>query len=439
MKNILLRDGAVMTPDGWQDTDILWEDGNISIAANPERNIDMLRVTGKLLYPGFIDIHVHTREPGGEHKATMATESLSALKGGVTTMGNMPNTSPATVTVAELRNKVRIAAEVATDMRFFFGITEQADLDEFIRLMESQDEETVELRKRCCGVKLYLDHSTGDQKVDAGILKKVFAACKYYDVQLVAHCEDPQTNALAKEMLRGRADVAAHSEMRPPESEEKAIMDAIALVRETGARLHVAHLSTRQGIDLVRAAKKEGLPVTCEVAPHYLFCTTDDYETLGARIKMNPPIRPEEHRDALWAGVMDGTVDCIATDHAPHTIQEKANPEPLKAPSGVPGVATMIPLLLTVAAGKWPHPTSKRPENLEFTYDDIHRLCFENPNRIFRLGKNDIKIGQKADVVVVDPDAEWIIKAEELRSKCGWTPYEGWKVRGKILRVLMAA
>jgi dihydroorotase len=228
-----------------------------------------------------------------------------------------------------------------------------------------------------------------------------------------------------------------HSEMRPPSSEIAAVKRAIGLAREYSTQFHVAHLSTAGGLQLVREAKKEGLSVTCEVAPHHLFLTVDDYQTLGALGKMNPPLRSKEDQAALWVGIADGTVDCIATDHAPHTLDEKQCEDPLKAPSGVPGVETMLPLLLTVAAGGWPHPTGEKVANcpserqgragrLQIT--DIIRLCFENPNRIFGLGKK-----KDEHQIQIDVDKEWIIEGKNLHSKCGWTPFEGWRVVGKVI------
>ena len=162
-----------------------------------------------------------------------------------------------------------------------------------------------------------------------------------------------------------------------------------------------------------------------------MFLTVEDYETLGTLGKMNPPLRSKEDQAALWGGIADGTVDCVSTDHAPHTLDEKKSGDPLKAPSGVPGVETMVPLLLTVAAGKWPHPNPNAKsikEKAKIQISDIVRLCFENPNRIFQLGRT------KTDrTITVDLDQEWVIHGKELHSKCGWTPFEGWKVCGAIL------
>ena len=183
-------------------------------------------------------------------------------------------------------------------------------------------------------------------------------------------------------------------------------------------------------------AQGDTFSITCEVAPHHLIFTTDDYERLGTLIKVNPPIRSAKHRFALWQGILDGTVDCIATDHAPHTLDEKNNPEPLRSPSGIPGVATMLPLLLTIAAGQWPNPAEPNATCPPFSVRDIVRLCFANPNRIFHLGKHDIEKGVSTPIVVVDPAKESAIHASDIPSLCGWTPYEGWRVKGAVQKII---
>ena len=224
-------------------------------------------------------------------------------------------------------------------------------------------------------------------------------------------------------------DISAHSENRPAESEERAIEHVLELMKKYNVGFHVAHLSTAKGLEVVRKAKRKNLPMTCEVAPHHLFLTVEDYASLGTFGKMNPPLRSHDDQQALWEGIQDGTVDCISTDHAPHTLEEKNTDAALSAPSGVPGVETMLPLLLTVAAGSWPHPHAKlKMKNVQLKIEDIERLCFTNPNRIFNLGKD-----AHADTIKVDLDAEWVIHGEKLHSKCGWTPFEGWLVKGKIL------
>ncbi len=439
MRSILLRSVIIAGLSSKKKTDVL-------VAANKtietigsvkdHRDADIVEGDGMLLLPLLIDCHVHFREPGLEYKATMETESASALAGGVGTVCEMPNTIPPTVTVAALADKIRRSEKIeGMNLHFFFGITEAAHLLTLKELWTGEAYELKRLRNKCCGVKLYLDHSTGDQKVQSEILDDVFQACADLKIPLVAHCEHPEMNAAAKAKYADSTHIEDHSIMRPPESEAAMIKHAIAVAESHGTALHIAHLSTAQGVDLVRAAKKKKLKITCEVAPHHLFLTTDDYASLGAQAKMNPPLRSADHRDALWQGIADGTVDCIATDHAPHTLDEKSVAEPLSAPSGVPGVETMLPLLLTVAAGKWPHPTSSCAV-ANMSHEDIVRLCFTNPNKIFSLHQEEIVKGTVARLMLVDPKAEWTIEGKNLKSKCGWTPFEGWRVCGKITNVI---
>lgn len=446
MSRILLHGGTLISDNVESKDDVLIEDGKVlEIDRYIEDSDETIDVTGKILAPGFIDCHVHFREPGLEHKATMKTESAAALAGGVTTVCEMPNTIPPTNTVAALEDKVRRAdalrSEIgdrrsgSVDIRFFFGITAETHVATLTELFNSTSTEAVRLRSRIAGVKIYLDHSTGNQKIADQLLDQVFATCAAHDITLVAHCEDPTTNEQAAAQ-NTRTNIAAHSLVRPAQSEVIAIERAIELAREHDTHLHIAHLSTEGGIAAVRDAKLEGISVTCEVAPHHLFLTTDDYERLGTLGKMNPPLRSQKHRFALWQGIIDGIVDCVATDHAPHTLEEKQAGEPLQAPSGVPGVETMIPLLLSVVAKHWPNPAEQNAHCPQLSYKDIVRLCFENPNRIFKLGKQSIAKGHTADIVVINPKEEWTIDAAKLHSKCGWSPFDGWRVLGKVEKVL---
>lgn len=435
MDSILLSGGDLVTPDGVVQKDILIQENVVSrvgnISAESSQKID---ASGLLIFPGFIDCHVHFREPGFPDKATMATETASARAGGVTTVCEMPNTNPPTVTVAALADKIRRASEIIDcDTRFFFGVTEAIHLSVLRELFDSPSEELERLRASCCGVKLYLDHSTGDQKVDGGIIDEVFEVCAELKIPLVAHCEDAEINAAAF-LKNTSTDMAAHSLNRPPESEEKAIVFALEKAKKYGTHLHVAHLSTHQGLEGIREAKKEGITVTCEVAPHHLFLSTNDYKTLGTFGKMNPPLRSKDHCEALFQGLVDRTVDCVSTDHAPHTIQEKQNGPALKAPSGVPGVETMIPLLLTAASGRSPHPQGGTLTGL--TPEIILDACFTKPNQIFSLGKFGIHEGKPVDLIIVDPQKEWRIEAKKLHSKCGWSPFEDWSMIGAITQVI---
>ncbi len=431
MKKTLIR-GGTLAETGKKSDVLISITGDIETIGShlDHKDADIIDATGKILFPLLIDCHVHFREPGLEHKATMESESIAALAGGVGLVCEMPNTIPPTVTIAAFADKVRRAALIdQCDLRFYFGVTEALHLQALRDLWTGESLELRRLKRHCCGVKLYLDHSTGDQKVDGGILENIFQTCADLHIPIIAHCEDSEMNAAAKKAVETSGahvslPISAHSEMRPPESEEKSIREAVAMAKKTGAALQIAHLSTAKGLALVEAAKKEGLPITCEVAPHHLFLTIDDYATLGTFGKMNPPLRTREDADALWVGIKDGTVDCIATDHAPHTLEEKKTGEPLLTPSGVPGVETMLPLLLTEAAQK------------KISYSDIVRLCFTNPNRIFHLGAHTIEVKKSARIVLVDPEAEWIIEGKNLKSPCGWTPFEGWHVQGKVVQVI---
>ncbi len=420
MSSILIKGGTVISATGSARADVLKEDGVITKIGVIEDTADeVIQASGYIIFPGLIDCHVHFREPGYEHKATMKSEAASARAGGVTCVCEMPNTDPPTVTISALSDKVSRAEEVTDcDIRFFFGVTSAIHLVTLKDFWVSNSAELQHLRARCCGVKLYLDHSTGDQKIEEELLDDVFAACAEFKIPIIAHCEDPQTNADAAKANIDE-DVSAHSVMRPTKSEAKAIKKALELVKQYGCAFHVAHLSSKRGLELVEQAKKDGLPVTCEVAPHHLVLSTLDYDRLGTLCKMNPPVRSAADNEALWQGIESGVVDCVATDHAPHTLEEKQTRKPLDAPSGVPGVETALPILLT-----------------RLQPDQIYTLMFTNPNRIFGLGRQDLVVGSNADIVIVDPAIKKEIHAADLHSKCDWTPFEGKEVRGEVLRVV---
>jgi dihydroorotase len=440
--SLLIRGGTIVTERGEEQQDIVIEGGVIQkiesqkpATSNQQPSDEIINATGLLLFPGFIDCHVHFREPGLTHKADMASESAAALAGGVTTVCEMPNTIPPAVTVEAFADKVKRAEACqahpsicqaersrSLDIRFFFGATKREHLTELHRLFT--DPTLTELKARCSGLKIYFDHSTGDQGVDVAIIEHAFELCAELNIVTVCHCEDAAMNRMESEKWKNDVDISVHSHMRPPESEEAAVRQAIQYAADHGNKLHIAHISTAQGVELVRQAKAQNLPVTCEATPHHLLFSTDDYKKLSGYGKMNPPLRTHDHVEALWAGIADGTIDCIATDHAPHTKEEKIGPELGKIASGVPGVETMIPLMLGAMSDK------------RLTVSDLHRLCFANPNRIFNLGKRGIVEGAPADIVLIDPAAQWTIDAKHLHSKCGWSPYEGRTVQGRVVRVI---
>lgn len=423
----------LVTEAGEKQADILIRDGVIqSIAPELSEEADeIIDAENHLLFPGLIDCHVHFREPGYEEAEDMESGAESARSGGVTCACDMPNTNPPTSTKAALEEKKRLAKRLQNfDLRFFFNVSKTEDLRE----LEKIDPKDI------AGVKLYLDHSTGNLGADAQAISGAFQLCGERNIPVVVHAEDAAVNEEAKRK-NTRSDIAAHSLMRPPESEMEAVDESIALAKKHGTALHIAHVSTRFALNLIRDAKADRLPVTCEVAPHHLFLTVDDYEHLRTLGKMNPPLRTRDHVEALWEGIGDRTVDVISTDHAPHTMKSKNAANPLDAPSGVPGVETMLPLLLSCMEGGPEdsqgeiRPIGGAPET-DIQPQDILRLCFTMPNRIFHLGKAGIAVGKPADLILVNHSQSWKIYGKDLKSKCGWTPYEGWEVMGKVVRVI---
>jgi len=421
MTTILIRNGRIVRDSKVEQSDVLIEDGTLTRVdtALPENADEVIDATGLLIFPGLIDCHVHFREPGHEDAEDMQSGSASARSGGVTTVCEMPNTNPPTCTREALNAKLERAKNIKDcDIRFFFGVAKREHLEELKKVN----------RDDVCGVKLYLGQSTGNQKVESDVTEEVFKTCAEIGLPagqaglpLVCHCENEEIIKQNEGIKNQESGIRNHSEIRSVEAAVKATTYAIELAAKHGTKLHIAHVSTADEIKLIAQAKSNGINVTCEVAPHHLFLSVDDYESLGALAKMNPPLRTKDHCSALINAAHDGTIDCIATDHAPHTLRSKQTDNPLDAPSGVPGVETMLPLLLTNG----------------FTPEEICRLCHTNPNTIFSLGKANISPGKHVSLSLVNPSESWVIHGKELKSRCGWTPYEGLSVLGKVVRTLI--
>lgn len=374
----------------------------------------------------LVDCHVHFREPGLTHKGDLLTESQAARAGGISVVCEMPNTIPPTQTIEALQDKVKRAERCkgVCDVRFFFGATDDSHLNDLRELWTSPH--LAPLKSRCSGLKLYLDNSTGDLKAEESVTRNAFKLCSELGITLVAHCEDTETNNRCCDHVP-YSGPSSHSERRPPISEEKSVRFAIKLARENGTKLHIAHLSTQGGLNAVKEAKSEGLPVTCEVTPHHLFLTTDDYPMGGAHIKVNPPMRSVTNRNALWEGLCDGSIDCVGTDHAPHTADEKNVAD--NPPSGIPGVELVVSLMMSACSGHWPHPSSPPPPGWPFNEISNHESCLTkwmhtNPNTIFALGLDGSATTELNIETVI------VVKGSELHSKVKWTPYEGWVLKG---------
>ena len=362
------------------------------LSADDERTID---VSGKRLFPGMIDAHVHFRQPGYSHKETWATGSRAAAAGGVTTVVDQPNTDPPTVDGAAFDEKVEFAADSLVDWGINGGVTADWDPDSlFDRRLFALGE-------------VFLADSTGDMGIETGLFEDALEAATDDGVTVTVHAEDADYfNPDAK----ARDDADAWSAYRTAKAEREAVKRACEAATRAGARIHIAHTSTPEGIDIAADAG-----MTTEVTPHHLLLSRRDLSDLGTHGRMNPPLRREKRRREVYDRVADGTVDMIATDHAPHTPAEK-DVSIWDAPSGVPGVETALPLLLAEA----------RDPDTALTYERVRDLTATNPADVFGIPqKGAIEPGRDADLVLVDTTETTEIRPDERHTECGWTPFEG--------------
>ena len=409
MKKTLIKNAFVVNEGETKKMDVLIEAGKISHlgkAIQADEHTTVIEAAGKHLLPGLIDDQVHFREPGLTHKACIRSESRAAVAGGITSFIEMPNTNPQTTTVEELERKFAIAAQDAlANYSFMFGGTND-NFDEIKKLDTTQ----------VAGLKLFLGSSTGNMLVDnEDVLRKIFSST---DLVISVHCEDEPTirkNLAAHiEQYGDDIPIEKHPEIRSHEACYLSSSRAIALAKETGARLHVFHLSTAQETNLfdnsLPLAEKK---ITAEVCTHHLWFTSEDYKEKGTFIKWNPAVKNKEDREALWAALNDDRIDVLATDHAPHTQEEKQNPY-TKAPSGGPLVQhALLALLTAVKAGK-------------ITLEKMVEKACHNPAILFQIAKRGyLREGYFADLVLVDLNKTVTVKKEDLLYQCGWSPFEG--------------
>ena len=367
-------------------------------AESDERVVD---AAGKLLLPGAIDAHVHFREPGYSHKETWKTATKSAAAGGVTTVVDMPNTDPPTTTGENFDAKAEYAQKAVVDYGINGGVTGDWEPDSLFD------------KPLCALGEVFLADSTGEMGIDTELFADATEWAADADITVTVHAEDETLfDESTREADAGGVGRGANADLwsayRAAEAEAAMIEQATEVGQQTGASIHIAHTSTPEGID---AAVAGG--ATTEVCPHHLYLSRDDLDELGTYGRMNPPLRSEARRKEVFERVVDGTVDIIATDHAPHTREEK-EAGLWEAPSGVPGVETMLPLLLESA------------RQGEIGYDRIQELVCENPAQIFDLDtKGHIEPGYDADLTLVDPDQAREIRGEETHTNCEWTPFEG--------------
>jgi dihydroorotase len=405
---MLIADATL--PDG-RDCDVRIEGERIAaVAERDDGGLDpvdepVVDAAGLHLFPGAIDVHVHFREPGASHKETWTTGSQSAAAGGVTTVVDQPNTDPPTVTGEALEAKRELAAEQSiVDFGINGGVTAAWDPDSLFAADPFALGE------------VFLADSTGEMGIDGDLFADAVARAAEADCTVTVHAEDATLFDEAALETAGDgvgrdADADAWSAYRTAEAEAAAVERALEVAGEHDAAVHVAHTSTPEGIDLAAEAG-----ATCEVTPHHAFLSRDDLDDLGTFGRMNPPLRSADRREAVFERIADGTVDVIATDHAPHTREEK-DASITEAPSGVPGVETMLPLLLARAGQGAEEPLS---------CERVRDLVARNPAEIFGLDrKGRIEAGRDADLVLVDVERTRPIHGKDLHSNCEWTPFEG--------------
>lgn len=407
----LLRNATVYMHDSFQKRDLLIDGGKVFVDSISADNISVSTIidcTDKIIIPGFTDVHVHLREPGFFYKETIATGTKAAAKGGYTCVCPMPNLKPAPSTLEKLNEQLDIIKRDAVVKTIPYGtITMNQDGRSRLADMEA-------MAPYVCG---FSDDGKGVQTGE--LMEEAMLKAKSLNKLIVAHCEDE--SLLFKGYIHDGEYARVHGHRGIcSESEWKQVERDIALAEKTGCGYHVCHISTKETVNLIRKAKAEGIDVTCETGPHYLVLTDMDLQEDG-RFKMNPPLRSNADMEALIEGICDGTIDMIATDHAPHSAEEKSRGLE-KSAFGIVGLETSFPILYT-------HLVKKGIISLE----KLIEIMSVNPRRRFGFEGGVIADGQPADLAIIDLDREWIIDPDDFVSMGKATPFAGWKVNGKVL------
>ena len=403
--DLILRGGEVMTPSGRGHADVGVRGGRIAAIGDLSQASagEVFDATGLMVLPGVIDTQVHFREPGLEWKEDLESGSRGAVLGGVTAVFEMPNTRPTTTDPDALNDKLRRAANrMHCDHAFYVGATHE----------NAHTLGELERMKGICGVKVFMGASTGDLLIadDAGIE----SVMRNITRRAAFHSEDEARLAERRPLAR-EGDWTSHPEVRDVEAAVKSTNRLMAMAKRLGKRVHVLHVTTAEEVDIIGAHKDFA---TMEVCPQHLtFAGPEVYERLKGLAQMNPPIRDAHAREGLWRAVNQGIADVIGTDHAPHTLEEKAKPYPA-SPSGMPGVQTVVPVMLThVADGK-------------LTLERFVDLMCHGPQRIWGIaGKGRLAVGYDADFTVVDLKARRTITNAEQANKSGWTPFDGFEAK----------
>jgi len=417
---ILIRGGTVIDPGRLNgQADILIRNGKIveiglplKTTSNEGASPHTIDATGLIVSPGFVDLHCHLREPGFEYKETIQSGAASAIAGGFTSICCMPNTQPVNDNEAVTDFILTKAKEAATARVFPIGaITKKSEGEELANIGEL-------VEAGCVAIS-----DDGRPVMNSLVMRRAMEYAKAFGVPVVDHCEDLHLSC-GGSMNEGMVSTELGIPGIPHASEEVMVARNLSLAHLTGVHVHLAHLSTARSVELVRLAKKQGLSVSAEVCPHHFSVTEEAVRGYNSNAKMNPPLRTDSDVQALKVGLQDGTIDVIATDHAPHATQEKQL-EFDAAPFGIVGFETALPLTLRLV--------EEGVLSLEQALDKLAK----SPAKLFHLPVGSLEVGQDADIVMFDPQEEWVIDPARFRSKSRNTPFGGWKVKGRVKRTFV--
>jgi dihydroorotase len=418
---LLIANGYVIDPAQGTNTgkNLLIEDGRVAGLSSHSDGVpegaEVFDATGLIVAPGFIDMHVHLREPGHEYKETIASGAAAAVAGGFTTICAMPNTSPINDNAAVTRFVIEQAERAGLASVFPIGaITKNSEGTELAEMGEMKD----------AGIIAVSDD--GRPVPTAGMMRRAMEYARGFDLPVIDHCED-QSLARDGVMHEGHWSLVLGLRGMPAAAEEVDAERNCLLAELTGARVHLAHVSTRGAIEAVRRAKEKGLPVTCEVAPHHWTLTDEAVQNYDQNTKMSPPLRSQDHIDAIVEGLRDGTIDIIATDHAPHHADEKAL-EYDQAPFGIVGLETAVGLALERLVNEG-----------VISLERLVELCSTNPARIFSLEeRGTLRAGSRADLTILDPELAWTFDVSRSKSKSRNSPFDGYTFRGGAVTTIVA-
>ena len=423
--DLVVRNGTAVTTDGMWEADLAVDNGRIvEIASRGQLNtraVEEINASGRYVLPGVIDGHVHFRDPGLEYKEDWASGTRAAVMGGVTTVLDMPNTLPPTSTPELVEQKRQIAESKAYCDFGLLGLVVQENVASLLPMATAG----------VTGYKCFLGETVGNIPApDDGVLLDAMAEIARAGLRIGFHAEN---NAIMQHRIRqlkaaGRTDPLAHVDARPVVAEMEAIQRVALFASVIGTRIHIFHLSSRNGLEIIDAWRAKGVDITCETGAHYCFLTSDDMRTLGAMLRMNPPVREPGHGALLLAGLVDGRINGIATDHSPHTLQEKLNSDIWQAISGFAGVETSLRLFLTYAVNAG-----------QMTLPQLVRATSEGPARTWGLypRKGSLQVHADADLTIVDLEREDVIEASRLHGKNNHGPFEGHATRGLAVATIV--